>query len=374
MSSIPDFLEAEDYNEQPETTAPTEPDAPKFGAPGFGAGISRTHRGTPRARITDADSLFLRFAGMLPCADAEAFSLLRNSTPTNLNPVPAGLLSIKGAEAILRKLHKVEAVDRFRHAGTGITSYGLSRNGFGYARGFGYELEHGATMNGISLERLSHYRLIAHVAAMFASPAGFFEDSLGVGPVSLDQIITEHAMRGAFEPVKQGLAQRKKDGKTSDFGAWRKAKLDQAIQAMRDHKLAPADLIEAHPVLLTLGMPTVEGVKGKAVYQPDLAINLDQERTGGKSNNLLVEIELTRKSFEAYDTILRTIDAETKAPYVYSRAVYFTIGSSVENLLRKVDAAGEFDLFKSGRLTVLPITHRDGTPVQLNRRIVVEGR
>lgn len=143
---------------------------------------------------------------------------------------------------------------------------------------------------------------------------------------------------------------------------------------MRAGKLAPADLIEAHPVLLTLGMPRVEGIKGKAVYQPDLAINLDQNRTAAKSSNLLVEIELTRKSFEAYDAILRTIKAETDRPYVYARAVYFTIGKSVENLLRKVDTAGDYGLFASGRLIVLPITHRDGTPVQLNRRVVVEGR
>lgn len=374
MTNIPNFLEAEDYDERPTTIEQPEPTAPKFGEPGFGAGIPRPHKGSPRARITEADSLFLRFAGMLPAADAEAFSLLRNSTATNLNPAPGGLLSVRGAEAILRKLHKLDAIDRFRHAGTGITSYGLSRNGFGYARGFGHALEYGATMNGISLERLAHYRLCAHVGAMFASPAGFFEDSLGIGPVSLDQIITEHAMRGAYEPVKQGLDQRKKEGKTSDFGAWRKIKLDQAIESMRAGKLAPADLIEAHPVLLTLGMPRVEGIKGKAVYQPDLAINLDQNRTAAKSSNLLVEIELTRKSFEAYDAILRTIKAETDRPYVYARAVYFTIGKSVENLLRKVDAAGDYGLFASGRLTVLPITHRDGTPVQLNRRVVVEGR
>ncbi|MGO2188044.1 MAG: hypothetical protein ACTH4Y_07330 [Microbacterium gubbeenense] len=374
MANIPNFLEEEDYDEQPPAAEMTETTAPKFGEPGFGKGKSNPRKGTPRARITEADSSFLRFAGMFPCADAEAFSMLRNSQATNLNPVPGGLLSIRGAEAILRKLHRLEAIDRFRHAGTGITSYGLSRNGFGYARGYGHALEHGATMNGISLERLSHYRLIAHVAALFASPAGFFEDSLGVGPVSLDQVITEHAMRGAFDPVKQGLDQRRKEGKTSDFGAWRKTKLSQAIEAMKAGKLAPADLIEAHPVLLTLGMPKIEGVKGKAIYQPDLAINLDQSRTGAKSNSLLVEIELTRKSFEAYDAILRTIKAETDQPYVYSRAVYFTIGNSVGNLLRKVDAAGDYGLFASGRLTVLPITHRDGTPVQLSRRIVVEGR
>lgn len=357
-------------NDIQEPTLPT----PSFGEPGFRQGEPKPRKGTPRARITEEDAVFLRFLGMFPGADAEALSLLRNSKPTNLNPIPKGLLSVRGAEAILRKLHKLGAVERFRHAGTGITSYGLTRDGFGYARGYGHELEHGATLNGISLERLSHYRMIAQVAALFISPAGYFEDSLGVNAVSMDQLITEHAMRGAYEPVKLGLQNRKKEGKSSDFGTWRKAKLDAVITSVREGKLRTADMVEANPVLLTLGVPRVEGVKAKAIYQPDLAINLDQTRTGGRSNNLLVEVELTRKSFEAYDSILRTIKAETERPFVYSRAVYFTVGNSVENLLRKVDAAGDYGLFASGRLSVLPITHRDGTPVQLNRRVVVEGK
>lgn len=348
--------------------------APTFGEPGFRQGEPKPRRGTPRARITEEDALFLRFLGMFPGADSEALSMLRNSKATNLNPTPKGLLSVRGAEAILRKLHKLGAVERFRHAGTGITSYGLTKDGFGYARGYGHELEHGATLNGISLERLTHYRMIAQVAALFSSPAGYFEDNLKINPLSIDSLITEHAMRGAYEPVKLGLQTRKKEGKSADFGTWRKVKLDAVISAIKEGKLRTTDMIDAHPVLLTIGMPKVEGIKTKAIYQPDLALNLDQKRTGGRSNNLLVEVELTRKSFESYDSILRTIKAETDRPFVYSRAVYFTIGNSVETLLRKVDTAGEYGLFSSGRLIVLPITHRDGTPVQLNRRVVVEGK
>ena len=42
--------------------------------------------------------------------------------------------------------------------------------------------------------------------------------------------------------------------------------------------------------------------------------------------------------------------------------------------MRKVDAAGDYGLFKSGKLVVLPICNRDGEPLQPTNRIRVEAK
>lgn len=132
-----------------------------------------------------------------------------------------------------------------------------------------------------------------------------------------------------------------------------------------------SDLLTAHPVLYTIGYPRREGSKLKHVHQPDLVINLDNERKE-KARNLLVEIELSKKSWEEYDKILATLKAELARPYVYAKAVYFTVGEGVENLLRKVDATGDYGLFSSGLLIVLPICDRDGVPLRPQNRVRVQ--
>lgn len=328
--------------------------------------------GQPRGRVTERNARLLAFIGMFPGADAEALSLLNISQKTATSE-GGGLMSVRGTEQTLRKLYNLEALEKFRHAVTGTTSYGLSKLGFAYAREFDYELEHGASMNGISIERLRHYRMIALVAAQFASPIGYFKESLGIDPVGLDQLVTEHEMRAAFEPVKQGLRENKKRGKSNDYGKWRHEILVRSLNDVQEGRIEWSNLLEAHPVLYTIGYPRREESVLKPVHQPDLVVNLDRDRTKA-AKNLLVEVELSKKSWENYDAILATLKAELDKPYVYKRAVYFTIGPGVETLMRKVDAAGDYGLFKSGKLVVLPICNRDGEPLQPTNRIRVEAK
>lgn len=142
-----------------------------------------------------------------------------------------------------------------------------------------------------------------------------------------------------------------------------------AIQAAGAGYFSLEDLLEAHPNLWTLGAPQREGSIRKAVHQPDLALHLDAGRTGSKSKNVLVEVELSKKSWAEYESILATLKGEFEHGLVYEQAVYFTIGSQVETLLKKVDHASGYGLFAAGKLRVLPLTHRDGTPFQEKRRI-----
>lgn len=340
--------------------------------PGFPKGQKNPRKGSPRARVTDIDARLLAFTGHFPCADAEALSVLsfKQEGPTS---AAGGLPATNSLKARMRKLEKLGAIKSFRHAATGAISYGITKDGAAYARDFGYNMDHWRGIEGISLERLTHFRMIANVAAQFASPAGFFVDSLGINPVPLENLISENTMRGEYSPIKQRLKEESsKEAKSASFTKWRSRAIEQVLREVEAGKYEWRDMVATRPVLLTVGRAATDGQRQpKQVYQPDLAINLDAERKDSRGLNTLVEVELSLKSWEAYDEILRTIDMETKQGHVYMEAVYFTVGSQVETLLKKIDRAGEYNLFSSGRLKVLPLLHRDGTPIQLNRRITL---
>ncbi|MGP5031429.1 hypothetical protein ACTXJG_08335 [Glutamicibacter arilaitensis] len=322
--------------------------------------------------ITEGNAKLVAFAGLFPGCDSEALSMLSNRQETRFAP-GGELPSIKGTEQRLAKIERIGGIEKFKNPATRTTHYGITKAGIGAAWSYGYNMEHAASITGLSIERLNHYRFIAHIAAQFASPAGFFSESLGVEPVAFENLLSEKDMRVSYDPVKRQLEERKKKGQSGDFGRWRESVLKSASQAVQANKLDWENLIQARPALLTLGAPQREDTKRKLVHQPDLAINLDSQRTSSRAKNILVEVELSKKSWEAYDSILATLSAELKHGMVYDRAVYFTIGTQVGTLLRKIDNAGGYGLFASGKLSVLPITHRDGTPVELNRRVIVKG-
>lgn len=340
--------------------------------------------GTPRGRVTARNARLLAFIGMFPGADAETLSILNVSEPSRFS-AGGNLQAVESTKQYLRKLYNLKAVDKFRDASTGVTSYGLTELGVAYAREFDYEVTHKASLDNIALSRLKHYRMIAHVAAQFASPGGFFQESLSVEPVELEELISEHEMRAAFTPVQRQLSENKKKGKSNDYGKLRIELLRSAFEDAQAGRIALSDLLEAQPVLYTLGFSRGRTIKHeghdgrvwetplKRVHQPDLVINLDKDRKK-KAQNLLVEVELSKKSWNEYDSILATLKAELDKSYVYERAVYFTIGSGVDTLLRKVDATGDYGLFSSGKLTVLPICDRDGEPLQPKNRVRVQTR
>lgn len=374
MTNIPNFLapEEDDYDD-PQVIAEPVQATPGFGQPGFRKGTSNSRKGTPRARITDLDARLLYFIGHFPGADTEAISVLNIAQSTSFGTAGGNITSVTTTERRLAKLKKLGAVNSHRQPTTGAHCWSLTAVGFSAARDYGYNMDRGRSLNGIAESRLTHYRMIALVAAQLASPAGFFRESLGVGPVELEQLISENAMRGAYEPIKAELAAAKKEGKSADFGKWRMNKMTQAIAAVKEERLAWSDLIDAYPVLLTLGQPKVEGSAAKPVHQPDLAVNLDGDRADHFSRNILVEIELSRKDWDEYERILATFQAELSKPYIYRRVVYFTLGSQVATILKKIDEAQGYNLINTGKLVVLPLTHRNGEPVAQKKRITLGG-
>lgn len=308
--------------------------------------------------VTPGNARFLAFAGMFPGADKEAFSILSNRQE---NPfAPAGELpTIGGTDRRLRKLVKLEALDPVRDAVARKTVYSLSPLGFGYAREFGYNMDFGATLHTKAKSRLRHYRMIAHVAAQFASPAGFFKDLLDVDPVDFNQLITEQQMIAQHKKLMERLKKQKRN----DFGRWRTEEVDRVVAAVKAGKITWEDITEFSPALRSIGFTTAnEESMLKPLHQPDLVVELPRSEKGG-SNSLLVEVELSKKPWDDYHRILATLKEELKQPFMYKRCVYFTIGNEIPNILKKVNAAGEYGLIESGKLVILPIRDREGTPL-----------
>lgn len=322
-------------------------------------------------RVTERNALRLWFLWKFPGADVEACSVVvdREDKPF----AQSGLMpTIKGTEKILHKLRSLGVVGKYANPSTKRAVYALTEAGMASAYSFGYDLPESSTIEDKAPSRANHYQMIAHVAAQFASPKGFFRDSLGIEPVGIEGVMGENEMRAAYEPVKEKLKAKSEKGEPGDFGEWRLATMKYALEMAKQGRLDWSDIVEWNPALLTIGQPDVEEALTKPVHQPDLAVILDGDRNGIEARNLLVEVEINKKSKERYAEILHTYATELKHGFVYSKVVYFTINSQVETLLRKVDKFHKLGLFDAGLIQVLPILHSDGTPVRLEKRITIK--
>ena len=373
--SVMNFLEEEEYDDTGIATAEIEmvkEEAPTTIDDTPLAVKVEARKAVSGVRVTEGNAELIYFLAKFPGATAEALSIIsarqdRAAIGHNLLP------TVKGTEKKLRKLVSLGAVEAVRNPYTQAVQYTATQLGIDALWSFGYNAEHGTTLDKKSLTRLEHYRNIALVAAQLTSPQGFFRDSLGIEPVALDQLVSENEMRGAYEPVKHQLKEAAKRGSSSDYGRWRKTELEAALSEAGSGKVRWSDIVEAHPALLTLGQPQRTGAKTKAVHQSDLTVILDGARTGTKARNILVEVELSKKSWEEYDSILKTLKMELDHGFIVARVVYFTVGPQVETLLRKVNAKGSYGLFESGKLLVLPILDRNGEPVRSTNRVILGG-
>jgi len=379
MSTISDFLapDEDDYEDTPQTVeaepVQAENRPPLFGEEGFGKGKSNPRKGTPRARITERDIPIVYFLGHFPGADVETCSMLSTAKEMTFGTkkVGGGLTSVATTRTRLDKLRRLGVVDWYRNPLTGDHSYGLTPAGLASLTSIGLPMSHGRSLRGLSVSRLPHYRAVALVAAKFASPAGYFK-RVGIDPVPLEKLVSENAMRAAYEPVKAELKAEKEAGRSHDFGKWRAEKKAEVMALVTENKLSRTEILDAYPVLLTLGQQQGKGVIAKPVHQPDMVVNLDSDRDE-HAKSILIEVERTPKSHDEYRRILATYSAELKSRDIAKRVFYFTLGTQVQTILKKIDADEGYRLFESGQLTVLPLTDRNGKKLSSTARITIGG-
>ncbi len=327
--------------------------------------ISKNRR---QPEISPGNLELMAFLAKFPGATLEAMSMLQ---VRQANPFyEAGVLrAIGGVEATLKKLRRMGMLTWHRDPAAQENYFSITTEGIETLGSKGYETGAMQTLRGVAKTRAAHLFAIAQVAAQLYSPAGFFKNLLGIAPLSLDALISEKEMRNAFEPVKSALREAKKRGEPSEFGPLRTATMKARFEQVAQGTLAYEDVVDAEPMLWTLGFKQREGSIRKAVHQPDLAARVPVPAGGVRSQNLLIEVELSKKNWKEYEAILATLAAELKEGLTCGRAIYFTIGTQIPTLLKKVDISGNLGLISTGKLLILPLKHRDGTPYSDNRRI-----
>ncbi|MFM9662713.1 hypothetical protein, partial [Streptomyces scabiei] len=82
------------------------------------------------------------------------------------------------------------------------------------------------------------------MAAQLASPSAPHASTLGLGPVSLAQLISENETRTAYEDARTLLKRVRDSGEgRDDFNAYRMSLMKQAVERINAGTLAASDMV-----------------------------------------------------------------------------------------------------------------------------------
>lgn len=324
---------------------------------------------TSRARITETDAVYLAHIARYPASDAEALSYLTLTQPNNFGAPIGRLPSIQAVRNRMTKLEKLGCLHKFASPFTRVLHYGITDLGVEAARSYGHTITAHRSIAGLSTSRLEHYRNVALIAAEFSSPIPQFDDVLGIDTIPSAQVVSEHEIRTAYEKDEHALrALRKKGEAAATFHNHRTHLWETRTKQAQAGELAWNALIRDTPQLLTISNPPKS--TEKTVHIPDLVIRLDDtKRADEKPKNWLVEVELSHKSLDEYERILRALKIDMARGITYERALYFCGTDSIARLIKTADK--KTNLIPSGRLSLHAIEGRTPHEAKLRERVVV---
>lgn len=322
-----------------------------------------------RARITETDAIYLAHIARYPASDAEALSYLTLTKPNNFGAPVGQLPSVQSIRNRMTKLEKLGCIHKYRSPFTQVIHFGITDMGVEAARYYGHSVGAYRSIAGLSASRLEHYRNVALIAAQLTSPDPQFEGPLGLAPVIADQIVSEHAIRTAYEKDEHALRALRKKGEQAATFDNRRARLWEARRdAARAGELPWSAIVRDTPQLLTISNPPKSGEK--ITHIPDLVLRRDDEhRIDTAPKNWLIEVELSHKSLDEYEKILRALKIDMARGIAYERAIYFYGSESIAKLIQTADRATH--LISAGRLVLLPIHGRTPHDAKIRERVTV---
>lgn len=325
-------------------------------------------RHVSKARITDRDVEYLEFLGNFPAATAEILSIVYTRRATRFNEADT-ITSLDTIYKRLDKMKKLGVVEFYRNPISGEKHYSITKYGLQMMGVLGYDTTGMSRLDGLSLERLNHTTQIARAAATLISPKKFYSD-VDFPQLKVNELVSEQKMRADFAPIKQSLQVKNRIDGDGNYGDWRHNELKKQLSDIKNNRLTWDSFIVSSPSLLTVGHPKTHDERLKDCHQPDIAV-VPAGRTTPRSENILVEVELSRKSWQEYTEILATFAEEFNNPFVYNRGIYFTTIPQLNKILRAVDQQNGFGLFDKGQLLVLPLVDRDGKKIDPRARIYI---
>lgn len=325
-------------------------------------------RHVSKARITDRDVEYLEFLGNFPAATAEILSILFTRRATRFNEADT-ITSLDTIYKRLDKMKKLGVVEFYRNPISGEKHYSITKYGLQMMGVLGYDTTGMSRLDGLSLERLNHTTQIARAAATLISPKKFYSD-VDFPQLKVNELVSEQKMRADFAPIKQSLQVKNRIDGDGNYGDWRHNELKKQLSDIKNNRLTWDSFIVSSPSLLTVGHPKNHDERLKDCHQPDIAV-VPAGRTTPRSENILVEVELSKKGWNSYTEILATFAEEFNNPFVYNRGIYFTTIPQLNKILRAVDQQNGFGLFDKGQLLVLPLVDRDGKKIDPKAKIYI---
>lgn len=335
--------------------------------------LGRKKTGSPRFKPTENDALFCAHLAKWRVAYADDMGDLAFAEQLPMNPETGAPVLLK-ERAVTKRLERLRAKGYVatRNDKRGNVAWGATLDGVDLAQSYGLLANandaHPKIFTDMGWIGSDHFLQISRVAARFASPAGLFKDTLGIGPVEQSAMLSEHQVGSAFARATDRWAALKKDGRELDYPAFRESVLATAQKKVAEGRLAWNEMLAAYPMLWMLGNYGEE----KQAHPVDLIINREAQRTGPHSESIAVEVELSIKLADDYVSLLRSFAKELSTLAVFGHVVYFVptnkTGRDIEKMLRAVDRSEDLGLFDSGRFLVLPIYNRDGSNLELRRK------
>ncbi|WP_295825154.1 hypothetical protein [uncultured Microbacterium sp.] len=322
----------------------------------------KSRKGSPRARATAKDVRLLAHVGKFILMHAESARQLLVTEPNPIDGSGGGTLP--SVVTVTKRLEKLKSLGYMRSRDIPGTNriYGITSAGVSMAQRHGYLLNEGEaarkTLDSYSgLDSLNHDLAVSHVAAQFASPIGYFKESLNLRTIRSESLVSEYELR-RHQKITENESLKGTDRK---WGEWRAQKLAEVEHMIAEGRMEWRDVLDFYPELWVFGQPARldQGFVCSLKF-PDLVVSRESKRTSRASGSLAVEVELTKKSNSEYERILRTYALELQQPMLIQRVLYVTNNVQVRNLVTKIDRAHGFGLVNSGRLEFIDLTASDG--------------
>jgi len=312
--------------------------------------------GTSRFQLTSRHLTIITFLALFPCADATAIAQLLTvehlKTSRSLPEISNKNIHPNTAKKLLANLKRRGYVTVGKSALTAEMLYGVSKQGEQIAASL---LPNHQTkqLDGIAITALRHHQMIAYVAAQLLNPTGStLQEKLQIQPLKLTQLVNENTMRIGVAMANQELKALAKTGITLRFGDLRQQKISKEI-SQRTMFGTLSTMLTEQPMLWSIGHET--DLNLKPIIQPDLAINLDQQRTDSQANNLYIEIELNAKPIENYVEHLKSLRRELANSTIYRRAIYIVADKKIAQQIINADRIADTKLYETGLLKFIQL-------------------
>lgn len=331
--------------------------------------------GTSRFSITKRYATICCFVAKFHATTPEAISnlLVAENRPSHLKatgkPKKNGNISESTAKQLANKLVHQGYLTRITDPATKESLYGITKLGAELAKMFDPDCKP-KTAEGTSMTHLHHSKIVALTASQLVNPVGSaLQNQLGItaGSIKIWQLINERATWEGKGDADKRIAHHKAKGEILTIGDLRERDLNEQIKEYKQIQSLDRLLID-NPLLWNIAHPAELNLKG--LIKPDLIVYQDENRTD-EAKNILIEVELSRKSTDDYIERLQSFKRELKGENkgkVYDKVVYIVANNNDAQAIAKADLLSKANLIdrenqKNGKLQFHILKHNDGTPI-----------